>query len=699
MTTRRGSAGWIAALAGILLATPAARAQPLGTFHWQLQPYCNVLTLSVQRAGGVYTLDGYDDQCGAAERASVVGTAFLNPDGSVGMGLSSMTAPEAAPVVLHARIELATVSGTWRDSAGNSGAIVFTAGASAGGVLRPVPANGIRPGSVTATQLAPGSVGAEQIAAGAVEASRLAPDAIATALGPLSSGQIAAGAITAAHIAPDAVGAGHIAAHAVGLSQIAPGAVQAVHLAPGVASAAIGPITSGQIAPGAILSAHIVPGAVTAAHIAPGAVGAAQIAPGAVGPSQLAAGAVGGAHIAEGAIGASHLAPGIVQSLVVGTCAVGQYLRGVTAAGRVICEPFFAPTVSTSLNDLDLDANVWTSMAVGPDGLPVIASYDNNAAALRVTKCRNPACTGGSLTTLTDGPVTGIFPFVAIGADGLPLIAHEDGTVGGLRVTRCGNPGCTFGNVSTLVDSGGGHPSIAIGADGLPVISHSTGTTIRVTKCGNGACAEGNVSTTVSDPLINDGHEPSIAIGADGFPVISHGAVVGGDRVLRVTKCGDAACTAGNVTTTVDDARPLSVGEESSIAIGGDGLPIISHREIRRSNLRVTKCSNAACTAGNITTTVDDPVEAVGNYLSMAVGVDGLPVIAYQALPSGAVHVIKCGNQACTSGNVITAVDNAAPLLGFWNLIAIGGDGVPVIAHVDQVGVIRVTKCGTQSCR
>lgn len=46
------------------LAVPAT-AQPLGTFRWQLQPYCNVLTLNVVQ-GGVYTLDGTDDRCGAS---------------------------------------------------------------------------------------------------------------------------------------------------------------------------------------------------------------------------------------------------------------------------------------------------------------------------------------------------------------------------------------------------------------------------------------------------------------------------------------------------------------------------------------------------------------------------------------------------------------------------------------------------------
>lgn len=684
-----------------MLSVPAVSAQTVGTFRWQLQPFCNVVTLSVRQDGGVYTLDGYDDQCGGGERASVVGTAFLNPDGSVGMGLSSMTAPEAAPVVLRARIELATVSGTWSDSAGNSGAFVFTPGASAGGVLRPVPPNGVRAGSLSGAQLAPGSVGAEQIAVGAVEGSHLGPGAIASALGPISSGQIAARAITATHLAAGTVGAEHLATGAIGAAELGPGAVETVHLAPGAVGAALGPIASEQIAPGAILSVHLGPGAVTATHLAPGAVGPTAIATGAIGVSHLAPGAVGAAQIAEGAVGASHLAPGLVQSIV-GTCPPGRYLRGVAPGGTGICEPVFVPTLST--NVANLPRVLWTSTAVDADSIPVIAAFDIATSALRVTKCLNRSCAGDNVSTLADGAgiSAGDHPAVAIGRDGLPVISHGDFTVGALRVTKCGNAACSSGNVSTLADHpgepGGANSKIAIGADGLPIISHTGVSGLRVTKCGDAACSADNVSTFASD-VPTDGFQPSIAIGADGLPVISHRGAVGGFAALRVTKCGNPACSAGNVTTTVDDARPFQVGESSTIAIGADGLPVISYVEITRSRLRLAKCGDPACSAGNTIAVVDEVNGQSGRYMSMVLGVDGLPIVSVQRPFDGTLRVVKCGTPACTAGNVSTAVDGGLRLVGFWNQVAVGRDGVPVIGHVNLDGVVRVTKCGTQSCR
>ena len=56
----------------VLLSAVLAGAQPLGSYRWQQQPYCNVLTLNVVQVGAIYQLDGSDDQCGAATRAAVV---------------------------------------------------------------------------------------------------------------------------------------------------------------------------------------------------------------------------------------------------------------------------------------------------------------------------------------------------------------------------------------------------------------------------------------------------------------------------------------------------------------------------------------------------------------------------------------------------------------------------------------------------
>jgi hypothetical protein len=94
-----------------------------------LQPYCNVVTLAVTQNGTVFRLEGTDDQCGSGERASATGAAFPNPNGSIGIGLSIVSAPGGAPLHVNATISTSTFSGTWQDSGGNSGAFVLTPGA------------------------------------------------------------------------------------------------------------------------------------------------------------------------------------------------------------------------------------------------------------------------------------------------------------------------------------------------------------------------------------------------------------------------------------------------------------------------------------------------------------------------------------------------------------------------------------------
>jgi hypothetical protein len=153
------------AVALVMSGGGAAEAQPLGTFTWQLQPFCNTVTVSVTQNGAVYTLDGYDDQCGAPQRAPLVGLATPNPDSTIGLGLQIVTVPGGKPVSVDARITLGALGGPWADSAGNSGTLVFN-GQAAGLPARPpvtlavaaLPAN-----IVTTTTIVDGTIGAADI--------------------------------------------------------------------------------------------------------------------------------------------------------------------------------------------------------------------------------------------------------------------------------------------------------------------------------------------------------------------------------------------------------------------------------------------------------------------------------------------------------------------------------------------------------
>lgn len=125
-------------VAGLLLAGAApTQAQLVGSFTWQQQPYCNRLTVTIAANGEGYAVDGYDDQCGATVRASVAGTSVVNGDGTVGLGLTVITAPGGAPSHIDARVNPSSGNGVWSDSTGASGSLVL--GAAAAGAPRPAP--------------------------------------------------------------------------------------------------------------------------------------------------------------------------------------------------------------------------------------------------------------------------------------------------------------------------------------------------------------------------------------------------------------------------------------------------------------------------------------------------------------------------------------------------------------------------------
>jgi hypothetical protein len=199
-----------------------------------------------------------------------------------------------------------------------------------------------------------------------------------------------------------------------------------------------------------------------------------------------------------------------------------------------------------------------------------------------------------------------------------------------------------------------------------------------------------STATTKITDSDNVGFYSSIAIGTDGLPVISHQNTTTGD--LAVTKCTNAACSA-STTTKITDAD--NVGAYSSIAIGTDGLPIISHQNATTNDLAVTKCTNAACSASTTTKITD--ADSVGFYSSIAIGTDGLPVISYLDNTTNDLVVTKCTNASCSTNSSTKITD--ANITGFYSSIAIGTDGLPVIVHRDSTLTdLAVTKCTNASC-
>ena len=149
----------------------------------------------------------------------------------------------------------------------------------------------------------------------------------------------------------------------------------------------------------------------------------------------------------------------------------------INDSGWRCADPILTRSFAGAFNyTLETTGNVgmYSSVAVGADGNPIISHYDATNDDLELYVCSNPTCTTGTNQTLETTGNVGWYPSVAIGADGNPIISHHDTTNDDLELYVCDNPACTTGTNQELETAGdvGRFSSVAIGADGNPIISH-----------------------------------------------------------------------------------------------------------------------------------------------------------------------------------------------------------------------------------
>jgi hypothetical protein len=163
---------------------------------------------------------------------------------------------------------------------------------------------------------------------------------------------------------------------------------------------------------------------------------------------------------------------------------------------------------------------------------------------------------------------------------------------------------------------------------------------LKVAHCADVACSSATAATTL-DSGTSVGGATSVTVGADGRGLV--GYFDNGAANLKVAHCSDVACTAATAAT-VDSAT--FVGEYASISVGIDGLGVVSYWDHSSAlNLKVAHCVDVACSAA--TTTVVDSPNNVGSFSSLAIGADGLPLVTYRDVTNNGVRVAHCPNVFC----------------------------------------------------
>lgn len=357
-----------------------------------------------------------------------------------------------------------------------------------------------------------------------------------------------------------------------------------------------------------------------------------------------------------------------------------------------------APTPNAVIADLSADGRIaffnlagTVDLAVDVNGYFVDHNHDDRYYTKAQVDAKFVAPAGASHVAIDAPTSVDHYVGLAIGADGNPVIAYWDATNFDVKVAKCSNIRCTGDSTITTVDSAGNvgqEVAIAVGTDGLPILSYFdyTNTNIKVAKCVDPACAQPATFTPIEQDATSVflGAYTDIAIAPDGLPVVVHQSDSGGG--LRVTKCSNQACTA--FSTQITNQGFI----DPSLAFGADGAPVISSNTYGSFDLLVTKCSDAACTSA-VTTPVDFAAD-VGHFSSIAVRKDGMPIVSYYDNDTDDLKVASCNNPACAS-SVQTVVD--AGSIGYGTSIVIGPDGNPVIAYQDSTGH-KVAVCGNPSC-
>ena len=126
---------------GLLLAvgvSSIASAQPvqptiIGTFHWQLEPFCSTLSLTVIQEAGQYRVQGTEACAPNDFSRSVYGTALLDDEGWAYLSLSAPRLQNSLEgTAIYAWLQLSTMAGGWQDDGGRTGPLTPVPGPVAG---------------------------------------------------------------------------------------------------------------------------------------------------------------------------------------------------------------------------------------------------------------------------------------------------------------------------------------------------------------------------------------------------------------------------------------------------------------------------------------------------------------------------------------------------------------------------------------
>jgi hypothetical protein len=313
------------------------------------------------------------------------------------------------------------------------------------------------------------------------------------------------------------------------------------------------------------------------------------------------------------------------------------------------------------------------SMALGANGFPVVGvfRYDGVVEAPRLTivRCDDAVCSSSTSTSLGYAETNSALS-IAIGSDGNVIAVYTDADSIDVHVTHCRDQACSSAD-ETNFGADGDDTSVAILNDGLPVVTYrSSGLWIQ--RCLDQACASRSPVVPLETGAV--GEDNAVAIGVDGVPIVSYFDRTNGD--LKVVRCATTSCDAGAAPVTLSTEG--NAGSHSSIAIGIDGKPVIAHYRFDSGHLAITRCADVTCSAAASTAYFDGFSGGAGRNTSIAIREDGIPFVSYFDAYANTARLIHCDTAACTSAPNAQWLEAGG---GRGTSLTFGIDGVPIVAY------------------
>lgn len=335
--------------------------------------------------------------------------------------------------------------------------------------------------------------------------------------------------------------------------------------------------------------------------------------------------------------------------------------------------------------ELDPEAPNAVDMELDAAGNPVVASIDGATGEARVLHCNDAVCAGGDDVAEVIGTDADPFGDIAItlGAGGLPVVVFVSDTA--VEVVRCDDADCAGGGETrNSLPFDVGEADVVVDALDNPVIATGGhGGDLQLIHCNDMFCAGGDESVEV----IDQGFAPTLELDADGFPVIAYGynevldadAGVSFGRTL-LAHCNDADCSGGD-----ESIRGVSSGDwvgEPSMYLDGTGNPVVanSYDSFIFTGVRLTSCGDAACTESS-TVQIDE-----FNWVDVpatAAGPNGNPMVAYNQDGDGP-KVAFCNDADCSGQSAVELEPPGTFQESRGSAIAVDPAGDVVVVFIDQ---------------